>query len=138
MAFLSAGGFIGTKCQGRAMSSFAGQRVAVKKSQRVASVTQMKFEISDGEDFDNNGIVIPLSIIAWVVPSSIPAGIPLFNGSGLTQAYWASIADNLSRYPKGPALDDPYWTLMVMWHIGMFACLIFGTIGYNGSKRKSF
>ncbi|CAN8067670.1 unnamed protein product [Agarophyton chilense] len=97
----------------------------------------MQFEISDGVEFELNPIVFALAFIGWVVPSSIPTSIPLTNGTGLTQAFFASIQENLAHWPKGPALDDPFWLLFTLWHTGMFATMIFGTIGYNGRKSRS-
>lgn len=79
-----------------------------------------------------------LALAGWIIPSSLPAGIPLTEGSGLTQAFFARITENLAQFPKGPAGDDPIWTLMTLWHVGLFACLIFGTIGWNGRKTNAF
>ena len=101
------------------------------------STPRMEFEISEGVDYEISPAVIVLALIGWIVPSSLPAGIPLTNGTGLSQAFFASMNENLANFPKGPAADDPFWTLCFMWHIGMFACLIFGTIGYNLRKTQS-
>nr|7Y5E_O2 Chain O2, Photosystem I subunit O [Porphyridium purpureum]7Y5E_ON Chain ON, Photosystem I subunit O [Porphyridium purpureum]7Y7A_O7 Chain O7, Photosystem I subunit O [Porphyridium purpureum]7Y7A_Oo Chain Oo, Photosystem I subunit O [Porphyridium purpureum] len=92
------------------------------------------YEISEGSSFDANPLVIGLALIGWVVPSSVPSNIPLLDGKGLTPAFVASISDNLSRWPQGPQLADPFWLLMGMWHVGLFATLIFGTVGYNLRK----
>lgn len=98
----------------------------------------MEFEISEGERFPLNLGVVALAFIGWILPSSLPAGIPLTEGTGLTQAFFARITANLANWPTGPAIDDPFWVLMALWHIGLFACLIFGTIGYNGRKINAF
>lgn len=91
----------------------------------------MEFEISEGVPFKLDVTVLALAIIGWVVPSSIPANIPLTEGTGLSQAFFNSMNANLAAFPKGPGGDDPFWTLMFLWHVGLFACMIFGTIGAN-------
>lgn len=120
-------------------NNFVGARV---QAARVAVPAKhisprMEFEISEGVNFKLDLTIVVLAMIGWIVPSSIPAGIPLTNGGGLSQAFFASMNANLANWPKGPALDDPFWTLLVLWHIGMFACLIFGTIGVNLRKGSS-
>lgn len=119
-------------------SAFAGARVSkcVVPVTRSISTPRMEFEMSEGEAFDVNPIVIVLAMVGWVVPSSIPTSIPLTEGTGLSQAFLGSMQSNLANWPKGPGLDDPFWLLLVLWHIGLFACLIFGTIGYNLSKME--
>lgn len=120
-------------------SSFAGARTQAARVNVPAKrlSPRMEFEISEGVDFKLDLTIVVLAMIGWIVPSSIPAGIPLTNGGGLSQAFFASMNENLANWPKGPALDDPFWTLLVLWHIGMFACLIFGTIGVNLRKGSS-
>ena len=97
----------------------------------------MEFEISEGVKFNVDISILALAIVGWVVPSSLPAGIPLTGGTGLTQAFLASMNSNLANFPKGPAGDDPFWLLMFLWHVGLFACMIFGTIGVNSRKPSS-
>lgn len=97
-----------------------------------------RFEISENTPFEINPVIIVLSILGWVVPSSLPAPIALTSGTGLTQAFLASMNANLAAWPKGPAGDDPFWTLCFLWHVGLFAALIFGTIGVNGRKSGRF
>lgn len=94
----------------------------------------MGWEISEGVEFDIDLSILFLAIAGWVIPSSIPSGIPLTEGTGLTQAFLASMNANLAAFPKGPSADDPFWTLMFLWHVGLFACMIFGTIGVNSRK----
>mmetsp|Transcript_230 Transcript_230/g.733 ORF Transcript_230/g.733 Transcript_230/m.733 type:complete len:141 (+) Transcript_230:148-570(+) len=120
-------------------SSFSGRRIAVARSVRAkVTVPRMGVDISDGESFDSNPVVLLLALAGWIIPSSIPTNIPLLKGTGLTQAFFASISDNLSRWPRGPALDDPFWVLLSLWHLGLFATLIFGSIGYNANKQGMF
>lgn len=96
----------------------------------------MEFEISEGVSFNVDLSTLALAIVGWIVPSSVPAGIPLTDGTGLSQAFFASMNANLANWPKGPAADDPFWTLLFLWHVGLFACMIFGTIGVNLRKAK--
>lgn len=97
-----------------------------------------RFEISENTPFEINPVIIVLAFFGWVVPSSLPAPIALTGGTGLTQAFLASMNANLAAWPKGPAGDDPFWTLCFLWHVGLFAALIFGTIGVNGRKSGRF
>ncbi|CDF32153.1 unnamed protein product [Chondrus crispus] len=120
-----------------ALSSFTGQRAVLRASTPATNTPRMGFEISEGVEFKLDLTILILAIVGWVVPSSIPAGIPLTEGSGLTQAFFASMNANLANFPKGPAGDDPFWTLLFLWHTGLFACMIFGTIGYNSRKVQS-
>eukprot|EP00871_Galdieria_phlegrea_P005191 jgi/Galph1/5673/GphlegSOOS_G4342.1 len=87
--------------------------------------------------FDANPLVIVISLIGWTLPASIPSNIPLLKGTGLSQAFLASVQANLAAWPKGPALDDPFWLYMVIWHLGLFTVLFFGTIGYGISQRRN-
>jgi photosystem I protein PsaO len=89
----------------------------------------MEFEISEGVDYKLRLDVLALAAAGWIIPSSIPAGIPLTNGAGLSQAFFESISTNLANFPAGPVTGDPFWTLCFMWHAGMFATMIFGSIG---------
>jgi len=97
-----------------------------------------RFEISENTPFEINPVIIVLAMVGWIVPSSLPAPIALTGGTGLTQAFLASMNANLAAWPKGPAGDDPFWTLLFLWHAGLFATLIFGTIGVNGRKTGRF
>lgn len=117
------------------VTSFRGARL-VNTPAPTNSCIRMGFEISDGVEWDSNPIVFILAIVGWVLPSSLPAGIPLTGGTGLTQAFFASVNANLANFPKGPAGDDPFWTLCFLWHVGMFATMIFGSIGYNLRNAK--
>ncbi len=118
------------------VSSFRGARVATPAMQKTNEL-RMGYELSEGIEFDANPIVVVLALVGWIAPSSIPTNIPLTHGTGLSQAFFESMNQNLANFPKGPAADDPFWTLLVLWHIGMFACLIFGTIGYNLNRNPS-
>mmetsp|Transcript_344 Transcript_344/g.599 ORF Transcript_344/g.599 Transcript_344/m.599 type:complete len:136 (-) Transcript_344:57-464(-) len=119
----------------RARSSFVGGRVMAVVPKARATL-KMEYELSDSEMYDNNPVVLFLALAGWILPSSIPTGIPLFEGSGLTPAFLNSINANLAKWPAGPAADDPFWTLLFMWHLGMFATMIFGSIGYQIAKNK--
>lgn len=68
-----------------------------------------EFQISEESPFDANPLVIVIALLGWTLPASIPSNIPLLHGTGLTQAFFTSIQSNLAQWPKGPALDDPFW-----------------------------
>ncbi|GJD12052.1 Photosystem I subunit O [Galdieria sulphuraria] len=78
-------------------------------------VTRAEFQISEDTPFDANPLVIIVALLGWTLPASIPSNIPILHG---------------------PALDDPFWLYMVLWHVGLFIVLFFGTIGYGISKNR--
>lgn len=119
------------------VSAFRGSRVAAKPATKVVTTPRMEFEISDGMNFEINPTIIALALVGWIGPSSLPAGIPLTNGTGLSQAFFASMNENLAAWPKGPGADDPFWTLCFLWHIGLMSCMLFGTIGVNLKKYNA-
>lgn len=119
-------------------AAFVGAQVARRTAvPRKVETPRMKFEISEGQEFDVSILTVFLALGGWIIPSSIPTSIPLTNGTGLSQAFFTSMNENLANWPKGPAMDDPFWLLMFLWHVGMFACLIFGTIGVNLNKNDA-
>mmetsp|Transcript_17239 Transcript_17239/g.37485 ORF Transcript_17239/g.37485 Transcript_17239/m.37485 type:complete len:138 (-) Transcript_17239:147-560(-) len=137
MAFVSGllnGSGVRASTSARVCSPVRSAQVARRVS--VLRMADDGYELSDGKFFDSNPVVIFLALAGWIIPSSVPANIPLTGGKGLTPAFLASIQDNLARYPQGPAAADPFWTLCFMFHLGMFATLIFGTIGYNLTKSE--
>ena len=46
-----------------------------------------------------------------------------------------SIGQNLSHFPTGPALDDPFWLYFATYHIGLFTTLLLGQVGVQGRKQ---
>jgi photosystem I protein PsaO len=124
------------RCSSRAVtvSAFRGARVAAPVAPARAPV-RMEFEISECVEYELNIVVLVIALFGWIVPSSIPAPIALTNGAGLSPAFFASVSANLANWPAGPSAADPFWTLCFMWHIGMFATMFFGTIGYNLNKN---
>jgi photosystem I protein PsaO len=128
--------------------SVAGFKPALRSAApRVASPLSLQakadFEISDGVKFELNPFVLAASFYGWVLPTVfIPSNIPLYGskGIGLTQALYNEITEHLATFPTPPAISDPFWVILFIWHSGLFATMIFGTIGYNGyylaSKKK--
>lgn len=116
-----------------ATTSFAPRAARVAAVPVRAARTQpcMEFEISEGVPYKLNPTILVLSAFGWIIPSSIPAGIPLTGGMGLSQAFFNSISTNLANWPAGPSAADPFWTLCFMWHIGLLACTMFGAIGFG-------
>eukprot|EP00293_Proteomonas_sulcata_P019488 CAMPEP_0184294364 /NCGR_PEP_ID=MMETSP1049-20130417/5571_1 /TAXON_ID=77928 /ORGANISM="Proteomonas sulcata, Strain CCMP704" /LENGTH=144 /DNA_ID=CAMNT_0026602617 /DNA_START=17 /DNA_END=451 /DNA_ORIENTATION=- len=126
-----------------APASFAGtsklalrSRAAPQQGAVALKAQKQDFEISDGVSFDLNPVVAGISFLGWTVPTLLPSNIPLYGGKGLTAAFAASIGTNLAKFPAPPGISDPFWLLCFIWHSGLFATLIFGTIGYNGYGKK--
>ncbi|GJQ15612.1 hypothetical protein GpartN1_g7810.t1 [Galdieria partita] len=118
--------------------SYRNLHTPIKLSPRIPlrQLPRAEFQISEETPFDANPLVIVVALLGWTLPASIPSNIPLLHGTGLTQAFFTSIQYNLAQWPKGPALDDPFWLYMVLWHVGLFIVLFFGTIGYGISKNR--
>ena len=55
-----------------------------------------------------------------------------------TGKFIGSMFDELSHFPKGPAMTDEFWLLMVTWHVGLFLTLLLGQIGWQGKKAGYF
>ena len=130
-AFVNGGVMVGAPRVGGARVVGAMRARAAVRSQRSVLRMEGGYELSEGTMFDANPLVIGLAFIGWIVPSSLPSNIPLLEGKGLTPAFVAAIQENLAHWPKGPELADPFWLLLLLWHTGLFATLIFGSIGYN-------
>ncbi|KAF6003784.1 hypothetical protein CCYA_CCYA05G1638 [Cyanidiococcus yangmingshanensis] len=108
------------------------------RARSVGASSLRMFEISDGEQYPLNPAVILIAIIGWSAAAAVPSNIPVLGGTGLTQAFLASIQRLLAQYPTGPKLDDPFWFYLVVYHVGLFALLIFGQIGYAGYARGTY
>jgi photosystem I subunit PsaO len=52
--------------------------------------------------------------------------------------FMASIGDNLSHFPTGPTLSDPFWLYLTTWHVGLFVALTLAQIGLQGRKQGYF
>merc|ERR1719408_873380 len=74
-------------------------------------------------------VVLVLGFFGWTVPSAIP--VSGFGGASLFSKFISSIGTELSHFPSGPALDSPFWIYFVLYHIGLFACLMLGQIGFQ-------
>merc|ERR1712127_587487 len=119
-----------------------GKPAAFTKTARVTSSplalkAQEKYQVSDGVGYDLNVPVVgAASFIGWVVPTLLPSQIALYGGKGLSTAFFASIGSNLAKFPAPPGMTDPFWLLCFIWHSGLFATMILGSIGYNGYMTK--
>mmetsp|Transcript_32928 Transcript_32928/g.78470 ORF Transcript_32928/g.78470 Transcript_32928/m.78470 type:complete len:152 (-) Transcript_32928:114-569(-) len=103
----------------------------------VVAQSKSDFEISDGTPYTLNvPLVGAASFIGWVVPTLLPSQIALYGGKGLSTAFFASIGTNLAKFPAPPGMTDPFWLLCFIWHSGLFATMILGSIGYNGYAGK--
>jgi len=114
-------------------------RIALSRPQRLVGAPSLRmFEVSDGEPYPLNPAVIFIALIGWSAVAAIPSNIPVLGGNGLTQAFLASIQRLLAQYPTGPKLDDPFWFYLIVYHVGLFALLIFGQIGYAGYAKGTY
>merc|ERR1711937_879 len=95
----------------------------------------------NNSQFDSNWLngdatVLVLSFLGWTIPSAIP--VSGFGGSSLFSKFLSSIAEELSRFPKGPALNSDFWLYLMLYHIGLFTCMLLGQIGVQGRKQGYF
>jgi len=106
---------------------------------RVSVVTKaanadMKFD----DDWKKSSVAVHLaSLFGWVIPSASPC--PAFeDNASLFAVFSERISANLANFPQGPAADDKIWLYMLTWHMGLFACMMFGQIGVQARKQGYF
>merc|ERR1711918_318241 len=80
--------------------------------------------------------VLVLGFLGWTIPSCIP--VSGFGGSSLFSKFIDSISNELSHYPKGPSLESEFWIYFLLYHAGLFLCLLLGQIGFQGRKQGIF
>jgi len=122
-------------------SAFAPAAVGLPKSMalRKPATTSLKmsFEIVDGTPFKLN--IAPIGAFGfagWVVPTIlVPSNIPLYGGKGLTVAFVDAMTTQLQAFPNPPGPADPFWLLCFLWHSGLFAVMILGSIGWNMNPK---
>lgn len=73
---------------------------------------------------NRNPLVLVVSFLGWTVPANIPT--PALGGNSLFGLFLKSISDELSHWPRGPYIEDEFWTWMLLYHMGLFAVLMFG------------
>lgn len=117
-------------------SCFAGRRL--QSARRTAFTPVRTQAVAGTPEYPNNWLpkdplVIGASIAGWVIPSNI--GVPALGGKSLFGAFVASIGQELSHFPTGPALNDNFWIYMITWHLGLFLVLFFGQIGVQARKQ---
>jgi len=111
----------------------------IAKARRVSVVTKaanadMKFD----DDWKKSSVAVHLaSLFGWVIPSASPC--PAFeDNASLFAVFSERISANLANFPQGPAADDKIWLYMLTWHMGLFACMMFGQIGVQARKQGYF
>jgi len=111
--------------------------MALRKSAATSPKMASDFEIVDGTPFKLNiAPVGAFGFAGWVVPTIlVPSNIPLYGGKGLTVAFVESMTTQLQAFPAPPGPTDPYWLLCFLWHSGLFAVMILGSIGWNGNAN---
>merc|ERR1712205_187652 len=98
--------------------------VKARAAVKVAASSDLKFD----DDWKKSSVPVHLaSLFGWVVPSASPC--PVFSDR---------IGANLANFPQGPAADDKIWLYMLTWHMGLFACMMFGQIGVQARKQGYF
>jgi len=111
---------------------------ALRSSKPAATSVKMgEFEVTDGTPYKLSiAPVGAFGFAGWVVPTIlIPSNIPLYGGKSLTVAFVYSMAEQLQKFPQPPGVTDPFWLLCFLWHSGLFAVMIFGSIGWNMNPR---
>merc|ERR1711904_211765 len=121
------------------------QSVNIQK-QRAVTVPRnpicIRAKVTKGmSQFDNNWLradptVLVLGFLGWTIPSAIP--VSGFGGSSLFSKFLSSISEELAHFPKGPALNSDFWLYLVLYHVGLFLCLLLGQIGVQGRKQGYF
>merc|ERR1712056_38893 len=69
----------------------------------------------------------------WTVPSALPSSG--FGGDSLFSRFINSIGNELAHFPSGPSLDSDFWIYLILYHIGLFLCILLGQIGVQGRKQ---
>ena len=108
--------------------------VKARAAVKVAASSDLKFD----DDWKKSSVPVHLaSLFGWVIPSASPC--PAFeNNASLFQVFSDRIGANLANFPQGPAADDKIWLYMLTWHMGLFACMMFGQIGVQARKQGYF
>merc|ERR1711977_356132 len=90
----------------------------------------------DGDWLNADATVLVLGFLGWTIPSAIP--VSGFGGDSLFSKFLSSIAGELAQFPKGPALNSDFWLYLMLYHIGLFSCMLLGQIGVQGRKQGYF
>merc|ERR1739847_240726 len=115
------------------------------KTRRVVTVNRkiVRFHsnVKGVSQFNSNWLnadstVLVLGFLGWTIPSAIP--VSGFGGSSLFSKFLSSIAQELTHFPKGPALNSDFWLYLVLYHVGLFLCMLLGQIGVQGRKQGYF
>ncbi|KAK9793178.1 hypothetical protein WJX73_007691 [Symbiochloris irregularis] len=83
--------------------------------------------------------VLVAAFAGWTIPTATP--IPGPNNpdqASFFGNFLATIGDNLSHFPIGPKIDDPFWLYLVFYHAGLFLAITLGQIGWQGRKQGYF
>merc|ERR1712093_627739 len=118
-------------CQPKGIS-WASSRVIVQ-TQVNTNKASAKFET---DWWQADPMVLILGFLGWTIPSAIP--VSGFGGSSLLFKFTDSIGNELAHFPIGPALDSEFWLYFLLYHYGLFLCLLLGQIGVQGRKQGYF
>merc|ERR1711924_2375 len=81
-------------------------------------------------------LVLAAGFAGWTIPSAIP--VSGFGGKSLFSSFIESIGSEMSHFPTGPSLESSFWLYFLLYHAGLFTCLLLGQIGVQGRKGGYF
>merc|ERR1712224_793543 len=123
-----------------------GMQIINIQKRRVVTVSRglvrVHAKVTKGvSQFDSNWLnadatVLVLGFFGWTILSAIP--VSGFGGASLFSKFMGSIATELGHFPTGPSLDSDFWIYFLLYHFGLFTCMLLGQIGVQGRKQGYF
>merc|ERR1719265_1008634 len=101
--------------------------------------SQTKMPIAGSSEYSwirSNPLALALGFLGWTIPSAVP--VSGFGGDSLFSKFIGSIGSELSHFPTGPSLESSFWLYLILYHTGLFLCLLLGQIGVQGRKQGYF
>merc|ERR1712113_873102 len=124
-------------------NSYGARPLKVCNHSRLPLFAQVQVKATSNEvssKFDSDWLkadptVLVLSFFGWTIPSAIP--VSGFGGDSLLTKLTSSISNELAHFPSGP-VDSDIWIYMLLYHIGLFTCMLLGQIGVQARKQGKF
>eukprot|EP00884_Botryococcus_braunii_P017252 jgi/Botrbrau1/420/Bobra.110_2s0070.1 len=119
-------------------SGLGGARLVptVPRARRTAASVQVRAAADGYQWLRKDPLVFVLGFLGWTVPANIP--VAAFGGKSLFGLLLESIGQELAKFPTGPALTDPFWLYLVLYHVGLFLALTLAQIGVQARKSGYF
>merc|ERR1711933_208662 len=125
------------------MNLYAARSLKICNHSRLPLFAQMQVKANSNEvssKFDSDWLkadptVLVLGFFGWTIPSAIP--ISGFGDDSLLMKFTSSISKELAHFPSGP-VDSDIWIYMLLYHIGLFTCMLLGQIGVQARKQAKF